>query len=207
MNNELYHHGILGQKWGIRRYQNPDGTLTNAGRRRYQEGDLSKNYQNKLNDLDKAMSLHKKDAIKAFDRYDELIRRKNKSLGTRIKESIKDPIWKASPITKKGIQKQITKEWNKVRNASANVEAGKRETNEILRNMIKNNMYVSSEAVSRASVKGKKYYETVFRNRTQSSEYMFTRDEEKNKYRVDVIGSKYKVSNRKKHGYKHPSEL
>ena len=33
--NELYHHGIKGQKWGIRRYQNPDGTLTEAGRKRY----------------------------------------------------------------------------------------------------------------------------------------------------------------------------
>lgn len=33
--NELYHHGILGQKWGIRRYQNPDGTLTEEGKRRY----------------------------------------------------------------------------------------------------------------------------------------------------------------------------
>jgi len=31
----LSHHGILGQKWGIRRYQNPDGTLTNAGKKRY----------------------------------------------------------------------------------------------------------------------------------------------------------------------------
>lgn len=31
---ELYHHGILGQKWGIRRYQNADGTLTSEGRER-----------------------------------------------------------------------------------------------------------------------------------------------------------------------------
>lgn len=35
--NELYHHGIKGQKWGVRRYQNPDGTLTAAGRKRYLE--------------------------------------------------------------------------------------------------------------------------------------------------------------------------
>lgn len=33
--NELYHHGIKGQKWGVRRYQNPDGSLTLQGQRRY----------------------------------------------------------------------------------------------------------------------------------------------------------------------------
>lgn len=32
--NELYHHGIKGMRWGIRRYQNPDGSLTDAGKRR-----------------------------------------------------------------------------------------------------------------------------------------------------------------------------
>lgn len=35
MDNELYHYGILGMKWGIRRYQKRDGTLTNAGKRKY----------------------------------------------------------------------------------------------------------------------------------------------------------------------------
>ena len=32
--HELYHHGILGQKWGVRRFQNKDGTLTAAGKKR-----------------------------------------------------------------------------------------------------------------------------------------------------------------------------
>lgn len=33
--SELYHHGIKGMRWGVRRYQNPDGSLTPEGRRKY----------------------------------------------------------------------------------------------------------------------------------------------------------------------------
>lgn len=37
--DHLEHHGIFGQKWGVRRFQNEDGTWTNAGKKRY---DVSK---------------------------------------------------------------------------------------------------------------------------------------------------------------------
>ena len=40
--NELTHHGIKGMKWGIRRFQNKDGSLTPAGRRRYDEPNVGR---------------------------------------------------------------------------------------------------------------------------------------------------------------------
>lgn len=42
VNANLQHSGILGQKWGLRRFQNPDGTLTEAGRKRYAKKGTSK---------------------------------------------------------------------------------------------------------------------------------------------------------------------
>ena len=45
----IEHHGILGQRWGVRRYQNEDGTLTPAGKDRYREDKaLSKKEQRYL---------------------------------------------------------------------------------------------------------------------------------------------------------------
>lgn len=36
-NNHLQHHGVKGMKWGVRRYQNTDGSLTPAGKKRYDQ--------------------------------------------------------------------------------------------------------------------------------------------------------------------------
>lgn len=41
MENELYHYGVPGMKWGVRRYQNKDGSLTSAGKRRFKSVDRS----------------------------------------------------------------------------------------------------------------------------------------------------------------------
>ena len=48
-NNELKHHGILGMKWGVRRYQNKDGSLTNAGKNRYDRDVRENNAKKKDN--------------------------------------------------------------------------------------------------------------------------------------------------------------
>lgn len=47
----LYHHGILGQKWGIRRYQNSDGSLTPAGKKRYSVESIRNGARKKANSV------------------------------------------------------------------------------------------------------------------------------------------------------------
>ena len=44
MKNELYHYGVSGQKWGVRRYQNSDGSYTSEGKKRYKKKQLVKKY-------------------------------------------------------------------------------------------------------------------------------------------------------------------
>lgn len=73
--DELYHHGVKGMKWGVRRYQNADGTLTTAGKKRISKD--SKIYKDK----------YKKTADAVKDYYDDLRKQnsyKNQQTGNRI---------------------------------------------------------------------------------------------------------------------------
>lgn len=58
-NTSLYHHGVKGQKWGIRRYQNQDGTWTNAGKKRYgdSDGDLPSSEKKTSNNAKKKVAI------------------------------------------------------------------------------------------------------------------------------------------------------
>lgn len=51
--SEIYHHGIKGQKWGVRNYQNPDGSLTPLGRQHY--GYSAEHYKRKIEKTKKSI--------------------------------------------------------------------------------------------------------------------------------------------------------
>lgn len=68
INNELYHYGVKGMKWGVRRYQNKDGSLTKEGKQRVMyRNNIIRNrpYTSDVNDIVRTLSKKEKELLGA----------------------------------------------------------------------------------------------------------------------------------------------
>lgn len=63
---ELYHFGTKGMKWGVRKYQNEDGTLTEAGKKRYDVQNAKQNYKNAKSDYNDAKASYVRSSYTSF---------------------------------------------------------------------------------------------------------------------------------------------
>lgn len=113
MENELYHHGVKGQKWGVRRYQNKDGSLTLAGKKRalkmqnqYTELSNNKKYHDKDGNL---TYKGRKKALRMKESYSELTGKQLKKYPSKSKPSTSsEPKQKSiSEMSNKEIQDKI----------------------------------------------------------------------------------------------------
>ena len=86
--DELYHHGIKGQKWGIRRYQNEDGTLTAEGRQRY---GTVENMRNQIG-LEEAQARYNKSQTKTTSQIWNPVNWISKKGRQKIKDASKEEV-------------------------------------------------------------------------------------------------------------------
>lgn len=111
--NELMHHGVHGMRWGVRRYQNKDGSLTAAGRKRINQ--LDSEYQRLTG---KKLSKSSADVKKTESKP------KSKSISEMTNEEIQEKI------------NRITLEQNLKSLTPKKISAGKRFTETVMNDVI-----------------------------------------------------------------------
>lgn len=199
--NELYHYGIRGMKWGQRRFQNPDGSLTTLGQKRYgKSGYASASRMTKdLNKLDK-------------ERAEATYRSRQISRAKRV-ERLKSKLGKVDNAEKKAkIEKKIDKLTNgmserrkaKVEGYNKLAEKSKQMADKILARAKESRYTVNSKLVRRAVYSNRDYVMTALGAVSAAGQAMTMAELTKSGFGVGVApifggtatGTKYKVINK-----------
>lgn len=78
MEKELYHAGIKGMKWGRRRYQNPDGTLTPEGKKRYSDDYIKAHSKKSVEEMSDAELRNRNNRLQMEKQYEQLTKTTSK---------------------------------------------------------------------------------------------------------------------------------
>ena len=109
---ELYHYGVKGMRWGVRRYQNQNGSLTNAGKKRYKatRGDFEKQFLGSNGDKADKMYNDVVDTYRRLSRTNKHYAKLNQKIYKAYEKIDNDPSyftkkgWKAKMASDKAIE-------------------------------------------------------------------------------------------------------
>jgi len=160
MYNELYHHGILGQRWGVRRFQNADGSLTSAGMKRYRTNSGG-GYTSAIEGAAKSMSRKNvsdkvtKEASSITNGLKNLSPQQKVALTTAGSKGVKKIAQEGKKASKEAAKQQVRKE--------ASDKASKMSDEELKKRVSRMNLEKQFEDLSSRNVSaGKNYvYETL----------------------------------------------